>query len=101
MYIDFLFLAVQNSSMGLNVETIETFDVSDKEILVQSAWIAKNKNWIAAGLQNMKTSIFCCFDCASTSMVQTMYTHSIPSFAALSCCALVLQPWTQSAYNPH
>ena len=27
-------------------------------ILVQSAWIARNKNWIVSGLRNMKTSIF-------------------------------------------
>ena len=38
-------------------------------ILVQSAQIAKNKNWIAAGLQNIETLNFVCFDCPSTSMV--------------------------------
>ena len=35
------------------------------EILLQSVWIAKNENWIATGLRNIKTSNFGCFDCAS------------------------------------
>ena len=45
-------------------------------ILVQSAWIEKNKNWIATGLRNMKASIFCYFYCTSTSMVDTMSEHT-------------------------
>ena len=39
-------------------------------ILPQSVWIAKNENWIAAGLGNIKTSNFGCSDCASTYMVE-------------------------------
>ena len=30
-----------------------------------------------------------------------VWTHIVPSFAALSWPALVLQPWAQSACNPH
>ena len=53
-------------------------------ILVQSTWIAKNKNWIAAGLQNIETLNFVCFDCPSTSMVQSMYEHTL--FLRLQHC---------------
>ena len=47
------------------------------EILLQSVWIAKNENWIATGLRNIKTSNFGCSDCTSTSMVQTMSDHTL------------------------
>lgn len=47
------------------------------EILLQSVWIAKNENWIATGLRNIKTSNFGCSDCTSTSMVQTMSEHTL------------------------
>ena len=38
----------------------------------------QNKNWILAGLRNIKTSNFCCFDCAATTIVQTMSEHRFP-----------------------
>ena len=53
-------------------------------ILPQSVWIAKNENWIAAGLQNIETLNFVCFDCPSTSMVQSMYEHTL--FLRLQHC---------------
>ena len=53
-------------------------------ILVQSARIAKNRNWIAAGLQNIETLNFVCFDCPSTLMVQSMYEHTL--FLRLQHC---------------
>ena len=49
------------------------------EILLQSVWIAKNENWIATGLRNIKTSNFGCSDCTSTSMVQTMSERTLSS----------------------
>ena len=38
----------------------------------------QNKSWILAGLRNIKTCNFCCFDCASTTMVKTMSEHRFP-----------------------
>ena len=38
----------------------------------------RNKNWILAGLRNIKTCNFCCFDCASTTIGQTMSEHRFP-----------------------
>ena len=70
------------------------------QILLQSERIATNKNWIATGLQNMKTYNSCCFDCASTLMVETMSGNRFPSLITASACsALILQTQTQSPYN--
>ena len=60
-------------------------------ILVQSAWIAKNKNWIAIGLRNMKTSIFAVLIVHRPQwLIPCLNTHISPSIAAMSCSALII-----------
>ena len=59
-------------------------------ILVQSAWIEKNKNSIATGLRNMKASIFCYFVHRPQWLIPCLNTHISPSIAAMSCSALII-----------